>query len=102
MQQSRRKEMAAEVLSFMVWLVRRERPSSRGPRVSCGVTKSRIFFLAVPLPRPQSREEWFYARPHPDPLPRGEGETFAAGLKCREMDVAGRAFARRKTLDSFF
>jgi hypothetical protein len=38
-----------------------------------------------------------HIRPHPGPLPRGEGDAFAACLKIRAMVFAGRSAAKPET-----
>jgi hypothetical protein len=38
-------------------------------------------------------EDGFYARPHPGPLPRGEGETGDASLKLERFYCSRRLFA---------
>jgi hypothetical protein len=38
------------------------------------------------------------ARPHPGPLPTGEGELFAARLKCGGAGVIGKSSANVETL----
>ena len=35
---------------------------------------------------PGQAQEWYNARPHPGPLPRGEGELFAVFLKNTRLD----------------
>ena len=36
------------------------------------------------------------ARPHPGPLPRGEGESFAGFLKCRAMELERASSSNQK------
>jgi hypothetical protein len=48
------------------------------------------------LERNQDENGW-NARPHPGPLPRGEGESFAGSLECRALELAGESSSNPQT-----
>jgi hypothetical protein len=50
------------------------------------------------LERNQDENGW-NARPHPGPLPRGEGESFAGSLEGRALDLAGESPSNQRTDD---